>query len=109
MRISVFSGKVRVDLFVVRTRGVAEVHLAKVLLKAFPRCLLFSRSAARQRTLPRVSTTILLFKGIGEPVCWRRSSCFCLALNHGVDCVTQFKDQRLTHAFPPLPTRLSEL
>ena len=45
MRIRVFSGKVRVDLFVVCTRCVAEVQLAEMPLKAFPCYLPFGRGA----------------------------------------------------------------
>jgi hypothetical protein len=105
MRIGILSCKIGVDLFVVRTRCVSEIHLAEVPLKAFPRHWLFGCGALRHRALPRVYTAILVFYGGGEPMGWRRSSDFCLALDDGVDFVTQFKDQRLTHAFPPLPVK----
>jgi hypothetical protein len=87
MRISVFSGKVHVDWFVVRTRCVAEVQLAEMPLNACPCYVLFSRAALCEPPLPRADTTILSFKGIGKPICRRRSRFFGLerfALDHEV-------------------------
>ena len=48
------------------------------LLPSRPRCV------AHRTLCPRVHG-YMLFKGRGNPVGWRRSSCFCLALDHGVD------------------------
>jgi hypothetical protein len=66
MRIGILSCKIGVDLFVVRTRCVSEIHLAEVPLKAFPRHLLFGCGALRHRALPRVYTAILVFYGGGS-------------------------------------------
>src|SRR6266498_2260142 len=101
MRIGILSGQVRVDLFVIGTRGLGDVHRAEVPLKAFPRCVLLSGGASRLRPWWRRETAILLFQGVRKPMGWRRSSAFCLALDDRVDCVTQLKDQRLAHVFPP--------
>jgi hypothetical protein len=35
----------------------------------------------------------------------RRSSAFCLTLDRCIDCVTEFKDERLTHTFSPASCR----
>src|SRR5262249_5944294 len=55
--------------------------------------------------LPCVSRPILLLQGGGKPVGGRCPSAFRLALDRGVDFVTEFKDERLTHTLPPAPCR----
>ena len=79
----------------------AAESLTEVLLKAYPCGVLLGCGTWLPCALPRVLMSILLLQGGDKPVGWRRPSAFCLTLDGGVDCVTEFKGERLTHTFPP--------
>ena len=68
MGIGICSRQIRVDLIVVRSRCVAEVHFPKVLLKACSGCLLLGCGALLQCAVPHLATPILLLQGRGKPV-----------------------------------------
>src|SRR5262245_21897886 len=105
MGIAILARQIRVDLGVVRSYCVGEVDLTEVLLKADPCGVLLGRGPWPLCALSRVSRSILLLQSGGKPVSWPRPSTFCLALDGGIDFVTEFKDERLTHTFPPASFR----
>src|SRR5262249_35454599 len=101
MRIAILARQIRVDLLVVRPYCGREVDLAEVLLKAYSCGVLLGCGT----WLPCLPRPILLLQGGGKPMGGRRPSAFCLALNGCVDFVTEFKNEGLTHTFPPASFR----
>ena len=87
MGIGVLPGKIQVNLFVVHTRRITKIDLAEVLFETFPGPLFLCFRSSGTGDLPITQMPILLFKHTRDPVCWRRTDCFCLALDRGVHIV----------------------